>query len=118
MAVGVDRRIGGRHVQSPVLGFPFPCPWLRVYPPCNAREVSGGEDLENLVMSNVSDRGHVLTSMVAALHERGFVKTECCGQRDAFGVRSEERLFRRDPVIGDSPRSADTFRGGAAEPVR
>ena len=77
-------------------------------PPRNISEISGGEDLENLVVPDISNRGDVLAAMVAAFHERGFIKTECGGAGHSFRIRGKECFaIHRDGVVDGVPVAAE-----------
>lgn len=71
---GEHCRIRVRHIQCPVPDSSFPRCWLRMHPPRNVSEVFRGEELKDLVVADISNRGDILpATMSAALHERRFV---------------------------------------------
>jgi len=57
----VHRRVGVRHIQRPIFDSPLPLRWFGINPASNVAYVSRGKNVDELVISDVTDGCGVLT---------------------------------------------------------
>ena len=106
----IDRGIGGGHVKCPIGDAMPPCLWLGTDPLRHVSGVPSRQDIDDLVMSNVADRGGI--AGVATIHPdearliksngRGLVETSLVGLQQCLPIGAH-RIGDGVPVTGEFP---------------
>ena len=105
---GVDGGVGGRHVERAVSDAQPPVDSLIGHPLGHVDVVARGQDVDDLVVLHVTDRGGVTGALLAQAHEVRLVESDGAGPREALGVgRQEGAPVGEDGVIDGVPLTGE-----------